>query len=57
MVGNFYPDELELAKENADKHWAGVLDLDIKIRNEKFQVGLLERPVSFLYCQCARQIK
>lgn len=57
MVGNFYPDELELAKENADKHWTSVLDLDIKIRNEKFQVGLLERLVSFLYCQCVRQIK
>lgn len=57
MVGNFYPNELELAKENADKHWASVLDLDIEIRNEKFQVGLLERLVSFLYCQCVRQIK
>ena len=37
---NTYPKELQLGKENTDKHVAEVSDLDIKIKNEKFHFCL-----------------
>ena len=35
-----YPKELQLGKENTDKHVAEVLDLDIKIKDGKFHFCL-----------------
>ena len=37
---NTYPKELQLGKENTDKHVAEVLDLDIKIKDGKFHFCL-----------------
>ena len=34
-----YPEELQLSKENTDKHEASFLDLDIKIKDGKFHFG------------------
>ena len=33
---NIYPEELQLGKENTDKHEASFLDLNIKIKDGKF---------------------
>ena len=44
---NIYPKELQLGKENTDKHEASFLDLDIKIKNGKFHFGLLDKRDSF----------
>ena len=44
---NIYPKELQLGKENTDKHEASFLDLYIKIKNEKFHFGLLDKIDSF----------
>ena len=46
---NIYPEELELGKENIDKHRASFLDLDIKIRDGKFQVGLFGKTDSLCF--------
>ena len=35
-----YPEELQLSKENTDKHQASFPDLDIKIKDGKFHFGL-----------------
>ena len=37
---NTYPKELQLGKENTDKHVAEVLDLDVKIKDGKFHFCL-----------------
>ena len=37
---NIYPGELQLGKENTDKHETSFLDLNIKIKDGKFQFGL-----------------
>ena len=47
MVNNIYPEKFELSKENTDKLEVSFLDLDIKIRDRKFQVGLFDKRVSF----------
>ena len=39
--------ELELGQENTDKNEASFLDLVIKIRNRKFQVGRVDKRDSF----------
>ena len=44
---NIYPVELELRKENADKHEASFLDLDITTRDGEFQVVLFDKKDSF----------
>ena len=44
---NIYPEELELRKENADKHEASFLDLDITTRDGEFQVVLFDKKDSF----------
>ena len=44
---NIYPKELQLGKENTDKHEASFLDLDIKIKDGKFHVGLFDKRDSF----------
>ena len=36
-----YPEELQLGKENTDKHEIGFLDLDIKIKDGKFHFCFL----------------
>ena len=56
---NIYPEELQLGKENIDKHEASFLDLDIKIKDGKFQFGFFykKKLISFFYCQNARQVK
>ena len=38
-----YPEELQLSKENNDKHETSFLDLDIKIKNGKFHFGLFDK--------------
>ena len=38
-----YPEELQLSKENTDKHEASFLDLDIKIKDGKFHFGLFDK--------------
>ena len=37
---NIYPEELQLSKENTDKHEASYLDLNIEIKGGKFHFGL-----------------
>ena len=44
---NIYPEKLELFKENADKHEASFLDLDIRTRDGEFQVVLFDKKESF----------
>ena len=44
---NIYPEELQLGKENTDKHEASVLNLNIKIKDEKFHFGLFDTRDSF----------
>ena len=44
---NIYPEELQLGKENIDKHEGSFLDLDIKIKDGKFHVGLFDKRDSF----------
>ena len=44
---NIYPKELQLGKENTDKHEASFLDLYIKIKDGKFHFGLLDKIDSF----------
>ena len=40
---NIYPEELQLGTENTDKHEASFLDLDIKIKDGKFHLGLFDK--------------
>ena len=44
---NIYPEELQLGKENTDKHAASFLDLNIKLKDGKFHFGLFDRRHSF----------
>ena len=44
---NIYPEELQLSKENTDKHETSFLDLDIKIKDGKFYFGLFDKRDSF----------
>ena len=44
---NSYSEELQLGKENTDKHETSFLDLNIKIKDEKFQFGLFDKRNSF----------
>ena len=44
-----YPEELQLGKENTDKHEASFLDLNIKIKDGKFHFGLFDKRDSFLF--------
>ena len=44
---NIYPEELQLGKENTDKHEASFLDLNIKINDGKFHCGLFDKRDSF----------
>ena len=46
---NIYPEELQLGKENTDKHETSFLDLNIKIKDEKFHFGLFDKRDSFLF--------
>ena len=44
---NIYPQELQLVKENTDKHEASFLDLNIKIKDGKFHFSLFDKRDSF----------
>ena len=44
---NIYPEELQLGKENTDKHQASFLDLNIKIKDGKFHFRLFNERDSF----------
>ena len=44
---NIYPEELQLGKENTDKHEASFLDLNNKIKDGKFHFGLFDKRDSF----------
>ena len=44
---NIYPEELQLGKENTNKHEASFLDSDIKIKDGKFHFGLFDIRDSF----------
>ena len=44
---NIYPEELQLGEENTDKHETSFLDLNIKIKDWKFQFGLFDKRDSF----------
>ena len=44
---NIYPEELQIGKENTDKHEASFLDLNIKIEDGKFRFGLFDKRDSF----------
>ena len=44
---NISPEELQLGKENADKHEASFLDLNIKIKDGKFHFDLFDKRDSF----------
>ena len=47
---NIYPEELQLGKENNDKHETSFLDLNIKIKDGNFQFGLFDKRDSFPFC-------
>ena len=47
LWGLTYPEELQLCKENTDKHEASFLDLDIKIKDGRFHFGLFDKRDSF----------
>ena len=40
---NIYPEELQLGKENTDKHEASFLDLNIKIKDGRSHFGLFDK--------------
>ena len=44
---NIYPAELQLGKENTDKHETSLLDLNIKIKDGEFHFGLFDKRDSF----------
>ena len=44
---NIYHEELQPGKENTDKHEISFLDLNIKLKNGKFQFGLFDKRDSF----------
>ena len=44
---NTYPEELQLAKENTNKHEVSFSDLDIKIKDQKSHFGLFDKRESF----------
>ena len=44
---NIYLEELQLGKENTDKHEASFLDLDIKTNDAKFHFDLVDKRDSF----------
>ena len=44
-----HPEELQLSKENTDKHEAIFLDLDIKIKDGKFDFGFFDKRDSFSF--------
>ena len=44
---NICPEELQLCKDNTDKHETSFLDLDIKKKNGKFNFGLFDKRDSF----------
>ena len=46
---NIYPEELQLGKENTDKHESSFLDLDIKMKDRKFHFGLFDKRDSFRF--------
>ena len=46
---NIYPKELQLGKENTDKHEASFLHLNIKIKDGKFPFGLFDKRDSFSF--------
>ena len=47
--GDIYPEELQLCRKNGNNVEANFLDLDIKIKSNKFQTSLecLENPVAY----------
>ena len=44
---NIYHEELQLGKENTDKHEANFLDLNIKVKDGKFHFDLFDKRDSF----------
>ena len=44
---DIYPEELELGKENSSNLEASLLDLVIKIKDGRFQVGLFDKRAGF----------
>ena len=44
---NIYPKESEPGKEHTDKHEASFLDLEIKMRDAKFEIDLFDKRGSF----------
>ena len=46
---SIYPEELQLRKENTDKHEASLLDLNIKIKDGMFHFGLFDKRDSFSF--------
>ena len=44
---HIYPEELELGKENSNNLDASFLDLDIKVKDGQFQVGLFDKRDAF----------
>ena len=49
IYSNIYPQELQLRKENTDKHEASFRYLDIKIKGRKSHFGLFDKRDSFLF--------
>lgn len=45
---DIYPEELELCRQNGSNAEATFLDLDIKIKNSKSQIGFFDERESFL---------
>ena len=43
----YFPEELEIGKESSDNYEASFLELDVKIRTQKFQVGVFNKRESF----------
>ena len=51
-----YPEELQLGKEITDKYETSFLDLNINIKDGKFQFGLFHKEIHFLFLLSECQI-
>ena len=47
IISIIYPEELELGKENSNNLNASFLDLDIKVKEGQFQMGLFDKRDAF----------
>lgn len=54
---NIYLEDLQLGKDYTDKQVDSFSDLDIKTRDEKFQIDLIDKLNFFLLSECEKKVK